>query len=43
VGVLFILAKLKQKKRLEKVLKIAGKVRQSFDKEKKHITPYSGK
>jgi hypothetical protein len=43
VGLLFILAKLKQQKRQEKMLIIAGKVRQSFVKEQKHITPYSGK
>jgi hypothetical protein len=29
-------------KRQEKMLKIAGKVRESFHKEKKHLTPYSG-
>ena len=42
-GLLFILSKKKQQKRQEKVLLIAGKLRQSFNKEEKHITPYSGK
>jgi len=43
VGLLFILAKMKQQKRQEKILIIAGKLRQSFHKENKRTTPYSGK
>jgi len=43
VGLLFILTKMKQQKRQEKRLIIAGKLRQSFHKEAKHIIPYSGK
>ncbi|XP_069693033.1 dual oxidase-like [Periplaneta americana] len=41
VGILFLLARYKKKKHLEKMLRIAGKVRESFRKGKKHLTPYS--
>lgn len=39
MGILFILARQKMKRRHEKMLIIAGKVRESYDT----LTPYSGK
>ncbi|GFG34861.1 hypothetical protein Cfor_10393 [Coptotermes formosanus] len=41
VGLLFILARLKQMKRQEKMLRIDRKVRESFHKGKEKVTPYS--
>jgi len=41
VGLLFILAKMKRQKRQEKMVIIAGKLRQSFHKENKNTIPYS--
>jgi hypothetical protein len=43
VGILFILARQQKKKQQEKLLRIAGKVRESFTKRKKQLNPYSGK